>query len=283
MKTKRLPLLVALTLFSWGGPAYAQDSAAAEEPVVEEGAESGETTAPEGVVTEEGATSEGEVMGPGGRPLRTDYPGTDESLRARMDTEKIEGLQVDPNAPQEAYSMRIQELETKIDDLKEKVFQSKTRIVLLRETLLSGNLASARANVIHRTELGAAFNLREAFYSLDGTKIYGQVDRNGSLADKSTFEVYNGSISPGNHTISIGLKYQGSGYAVFSYFDGDDFEIKSSCQFKAEEGKNTQIKVVTFLKGDVTTSVDDRPSVRCEVQYFDNRPQNGDDVAAEGK
>lgn len=215
-------------------------------------------------------TTEGEVLGPGGRPLRTDYPGTEESLQPRMDTNQVQGLDVDPNLPQEAYTMRIQELETKIDDLKEKVFQSKTRIVLLRETLLSGNLAGARTIVVHKTEMGRAFKLREALYSLDGNKIFGQIDRNGSLADKTSFEVYNGGIAPGNHNLSIYLKYQGSGYGLFPYFNGYDFEIRSSCQFKAEEGKISQVRVVAFEQGNAATSKEDRPFARCEVQFFDN-------------
>lgn len=210
------------------------------------------------------------VLGPGGRPLRTDYPGTEESLQSRMDTNQVQGLSVDGDQPQEAYQMRIQELETKIDDLKEKVFQSKTRIVLLRETLLSGNLAGARAILIHKTELGSAFKLREALYSLDGSKIFGQVDKNDSLADKRTFEFYNGTVSPGAHNLSIYLKYQGSGYGLFTYFDGYEFEIRSSCQFKAEEGKIAQINVVAFEQGNVATSKENRPSARCEIQYFDN-------------
>lgn len=244
---------------------------APEEGVAAEGAEAAPAEGTDAPAEAEGQPASNEpVLGPGGRPLRTDYPGTDESLQARMDSNQVQGLQVDPNMPQEAYSMKIQELETKIDDLKEKVFQSKTRIVLLRETLLSGNLAGARAIVIHKTDMGRAFKLREALYSLDGSKVFGQVDRNGSLADKNSFEVYNGGIAPGNHNLSIFLKYQGSGYGLFPYFNGYDFEIRSSCQFKAEEGKISQIRVVAYEKGSAATSKEDRPFTRCEVQFFDN-------------
>jgi hypothetical protein len=249
----------------------AEGSEAEAEGAPEEVAEAAPAEGTEAPAEAEGQPASNEpVLGPGGRPLRTDYPGTDESLQARMDSNQVQGLQVDPNMPQEAYSMKIQELETKIDDLKEKVFQSKTRIVLLRETLLSGNLAGARAIVIHKTDMGRAFKLREALYSLDGSKVFGQVDRNGSLADKNSFEVYNGGIAPGNHNLSIFLKYQGSGYGLFPYFNGYDFEIRSSCQFKAEEGKISQIRVVAYEKGNAATSKEDRPFTRCEVQFFDN-------------
>ncbi len=254
------------------------EAAEGEEPAEGAAAEEGEEAVAEGAAAQEGDAPSEEAVGPGGRPLRTDYPGTDESLRSRMDTDRIEGLEIDPNQPQEAYTMRVKELETKIDDLKEKVFQSKTRIVLLRETLLSGNLAGARASIVHRSELGSAFKLRQATYSLDGTKVFGQVDNNGSLSDKNVFEVYNGGISPGNHTLSVSLRYQGSGYGLFSYFDGYEFDIKSSCPFEAKEGRVVQVRATPFEAGDATTSKEQRPNFKCEVKYFDSRQ---DDVAPE--
>ncbi|MEZ4462110.1 MAG: hypothetical protein R3E66_20795 [bacterium] len=264
--------LILASVLAMASPAWAQDSEAPADAAAAENEkpaeEAQDANAPADAATDEKPADA--KLGPGGRPLRTDYPGTEESLQSRMDTNQIEGLQVDGGQPQEAYQMRIQELETKIDDLKEKVFQSKTRIVLLRETLLSGNLAGARAILIHKTELGSAFKLREALYSLDGAKIFGQVDKNDSLADKRTFEFYNGTVSPGTHNLSIFLKYQGSGYGLFTYFDGYEFDIRSSCQFKAEEGKIAQIRVVAFEQGNVATSKENRPSTRCEVQYFDN-------------
>lgn len=268
-------VFLSAVLMAFSAPLSAQDAPAegeAAEPAATEQAAEGDATQPAGETQTAlpDVSTDGQVLGPGGRPLRTDYPGTEESLQPRMDTNQVQGLEVDPNLPQEAYTMRIQELETKIDDLKEKVFQSKTRIVLLRETLLSGNLAGARTIVVHKTEMGRAFKLREALYSLDGNKIFGQIDRNGSLADKTSFEVYNGGIAPGNHNLSIYLKYQGSGYGLFPYFNGYDFEIRSSCQFKAEEGKISQVRVVAFEQGNAATSKEDRPFTRCEVQFFDN-------------
>lgn len=261
--------LILCGLLALSTPAWAQDAPATDAPAtdapVDPAAEPLKDAGAQGDQAADGTT-----LGPGGRPLRTDYPGTEESLQSRMDTNQVQGLQIDGSQPQEAYQMRIQELETKIDDLKEKVFQSKTRIVLLRETLLSGNLAGARAILIHKTELGSAFKLREAIYSLDGNKIFGQVDKNDSLADKRTFEFYNGTVAPGTHNLSVFLKYQGSGYGVFTYFDGYEFEVRSSCQFKAEEGKIAQLRVVAFEQGNVATSKEKRPYTRCEVQYFDN-------------
>ena len=228
----------------------------------------------------DGKTADGDTpLGPGGKPLRTDYPGTEESKQARMDTDQIKGMNVDPNEPSTAYGLRIRELENKIDDLKEKVFQSKTRIVLLRETLLSGNLAGARAIVIHKTELGSAWRLGQALYSLDGTRIFSKLDKSGDLSDKRSFEIYNASVSPGTHSLSVFLKYRGSSVGIFPYFKGYDGDIKSACEFNAQEGKVAQIKVIVYPEGGVAESIEKRPNVKCEVQYFDNL-REGDEIPA---
>lgn len=289
MKPRHLGLIVLSTLF-FTVPAWAQDEPADDAPEAAEATDDAGTpaagaTAP--VAEEAPGTAEtgeaeegGEVLGPGGKPLRTDYPGTPESKEARMDTQQIQGLEVDPGEPQAAYGLRIRELETKIDDLKEKVFQSKTRIVLLRETLLSGNLAGARAVIMHKTELGSAWKLQQAYYALDGTKLYNRTDKDGDLSDKRVFQVYDGSVAPGSHNLSVLVKYRGTNVGLFPYFKGYDGDIKSSCTFRAQEGKVAQVQVTVYPDGGFTKSIETRPLVKCEVEYLDNIRQDGKAAAA---
>lgn len=251
--------------------------------VPEEAAEQAETEEGD-EATDEASTPSGTdaPLGPGGKPLRTDYPGTEESLKARMDTDMIEGLDVDPNEPHAAYGMRIRELETKIDDLKEKVFQSKTRIVLLRETLLSGTIAGARAIIVHKTELGSAWKLQQAYYALDGTKLFNKTadGSQGDITEERLFQVYDGSVTPGNHDLSILVTYKGTNVGLFPYFKGYSGDIKSTCDFNAEEGKIAQVKVSVYPEGGVGQSIEQRPQVKCEVEYFENVRAEGADAAA---
>lgn len=217
----------------------------------------------------DGAKKEGEAVGPGGKPLRMDYPGTEESKTSVMTTSQIKGLET-LKAGDTSYGLRVKELETKIDDLKEKVFQSKTRIVLLREKLLSGNLAGSKAMVIHKTELGSAWSLTQAIYNLDGTRVFAQTDENGSLADKDSFEVYDGGLSPGNHKVTVFLKYQGTSMGIFPYFKGYGGDIRAVCDIVAKEGKISRVEVAIFPKGGIAESIEKRPNVRCDVTYIDN-------------
>lgn len=251
--------------------------AAAEAPAGDEteAGAAGETgqAAPAGDVAAAGQAGQaaGEpATGPGGRPLRTDYPGKEEAKQPSMDTKRIEGVQFEEgNQPDDAYDMRIRELETKVDDLKEKVFQSKSRVVLLKETVLSGNLSGSRAIISHENVLGSGFNMRRALYSLDGSRIFNESDESGSLSERDQIELYNGSITPGNHNLSVLLEFQGSGYGVFSYMEGYKFKLKDSCQFKAPEGKNTLVRVRIVDRGGALASIEERPAIECIVSTVD--------------
>lgn len=275
-----------------GGSGNATDEATSEEAAAdgaeqtdqpaEDGAASDEAAGGEEAAAAEGADQAGEPVdgaqanaegdakgdkattGPGGKPLREDYPGTDESKKSRMDTERIEGLQFDEgDKSDEEYDTRIRELETKVDDLKEKVFRSKSRIVLLKETVLTGNLAGSRAIVSHINDLGGAYQLKRAHYTLDGSRIYNRKDQSGDLDDEEKVELYNGSISPGSHRVSILLELKGSGYGLFSYMDSYKFTIKDSCEFTAQEGRSAIVKVRLFDKGGAFSSYEERPGIEC--------------------
>jgi hypothetical protein len=128
--------------------------------------------------------------------------------------------------------------------------------------------------------MGNSFKLEQAIYSLDGNQIYNKRDQDGDLADKEEFELFNGSIVPGKHNISVLLIYRGNGYGVFSYLQGYKFTIRSSYTFNAEEGKTAKVGVVAFEKGDFTTPLEERPSVQYEIELIDD--QDGGGPVSEG-
>lgn len=159
-------------------------------------------------------------------------------------------------------TVRLRDLERRVDELKEQVFRSKARLNLLKETVLHGVIAGARAIITHKNEMGSMYTPIRYTYALDGNEIFSKVDETGKLADQKEFEIYNGAITPGNHTLSVQMVYQGNGYGVFSYLKGYKFTAKSSHTFTASEGKQLQLKVVGFEKGNaVTTDPKDRPAV----------------------
>ncbi|MGK0357910.1 MAG: hypothetical protein ACI9U2_000193 [Bradymonadia bacterium] len=170
-----------------------------------------------------------------------------------------------------AYQLKVTELESRVNTLKEKIFRSKTRLAILKESVLSSSIAGAEARLLHRNEMGSSFKLEKVSYSLDGTPVRSLVDRDGDLDDKEELEILSGPIVPGNHTISVVMTYRGNGYGIFSYLKGYVFTLRSSHTFRAEEGKFVQVKAIGYEKGGVTTDLKDRPDIRFEDRLTDTR------------
>ena len=66
------------------------------------------------------------------------------------------------------YAVRLRDLEQKIDELKEQIRRSHTRLSLLSDTILSGGGAGSRANVRFTNELSSAFKVTRLLFVLDG-------------------------------------------------------------------------------------------------------------------
>ncbi|GMU63695.1 MAG: hypothetical protein AMXMBFR34_54580 [Myxococcaceae bacterium] len=171
-----------------------------------------------------------------------------------------------PQTVDEAFSTRVKTLEEQVVDLKEKIFRTKARLLLLQETVLGGDLSSgARAVIYHRNEMGSQFVLESVAYALDGAPIFTKVDTNGDLDKREEFEIFNGRIVPGNHQIAVRMVYRGHGYGIFSYLEGYKFKLQSNQTFNAEAGKVTSVKVVGFEKGGITADIKDKPAIRYDI------------------
>ncbi|MDP2275901.1 MAG: dihydrolipoamide acetyltransferase [Archangium sp.] len=182
----------------------------------------------------------------------------------------------------EAFTTRVKTLEEQVVDLKEKIFRTKARLLLLQETVLGGDLSSgARAVIFHRNEMGAQFILESVAYALDGAPIFTKVDAAGDLDKREEFEIFNGRIVPGNHQIAVRMVYRGHGYGIFSYLEGYKFKLQSNQTFNAEAGKATTVKVVGFEKGGITSDIKDKPAIRYDISSTKDQAtkQSGGDQA----
>jgi len=167
-----------------------------------------------------------------------------------------------------AYELQLRQLEEKVNHLKEKIFRSKARLMLLQETILQGVIAGSKTVITHKNTMGKNFKLESVAYYLDGAPIFGKINLDGSLDGSEGIEIYNGTIQPGNHLLSIYMVYRGSS-SLFVYVEGIQVKLKSSFNFKAEEGKVTRIDVVGYDKGGVLTKFEDRPAVKFETVFTD--------------
>jgi hypothetical protein len=169
-----------------------------------------------------------------------------------------------PTIDGSTYVVRLRDLEQHIDELKEQIRRSHTRLSLLSDTILSGGAGGARAEINFRNELSSAFRLTGALFVLDGAVQYNKQDESddSALANQKDIPIFIGSIPPGDHTVQIVLQLRGNGYGVFSYLKGYKFKVPSSHSFTITEGKTLKLDVIAWEKGDVTTDLTDRPAIR---------------------
>ena len=159
------------------------------------------------------------------------------------------------------YAVRLRDLEARVDELKDQIRRSHTRLALLSDTILGGGAAGSRSEVQFQNEMSSAFRLTKALFVIDGTVQYNRADDSGALADQKEIPIFSGSIPPGDHTVQVLLNFQGNGYGVFTYLRGYKFEVKSSHSFTAVEGKTLTLTATALEKGGVTTALEQRPAI----------------------
>jgi hypothetical protein len=158
--------------------------------------------------------------------------------------------------------VRLRDLESQINELKEQIRRSHTRLSLLSDTILSGGVGGARAEVRFTNDMSSAFKLTRALFVLDGAVQYNKQDDTGALAEQKQIPIFSGSVPPGDHTLQVLLQLRGHGYGVFSYLRGYRFDVKSSHSFTVSEGKTIDLEAIAWEKGGVTTPLEQRPAVR---------------------
>jgi len=170
------------------------------------------------------------------------------------------------------YVVRLRDLEQRIDELKEQIRRSHTRLSLLSDTILSGGVGGARAEISFRNDMSNAFRLTKALFILDGAVQYNKQDDSGALSAQKEIPIFSGSIPPGDHTLQVAIKLQGHGYGVFSYLRGYNFDVKASHSFTVTDGKTIELEAVAWEKGGVTTPLEQRPAIR----YVEKLRTSGD-------
>lgn len=163
------------------------------------------------------------------------------------------------------YLVRLRDLEQRVDELKEQIRRSHTRLSLLSDTILAGGVGGARAEITFINDMSNVFQLTRALFLLDGAVQNNKQDETGVLAEQKEIPVFSGSIPPGDHTLQLLVQLRGHGFGVFSYLQGYRFEIRSSHSFTVTEGKTIEVRAIAFEKGGVTVPLEQRPAMR----YFE--------------
>ncbi|MCA9564484.1 MAG: hypothetical protein KC561_13400, partial [Myxococcales bacterium] len=146
---------------------------------------------------------------------QTDEPARPEPRRQQEQETRSQRREVADRSP--GYLLRLQELEDRVNDLKEQIFRSKSRLALLRERVLGTRIGGSQAIITHVNDISSTFTLERVTYSLDGSQLYNATDELDDLDDRDEIELYNGTILPGPHNIAVEMILVGNGYGLFSY------------------------------------------------------------------
>jgi hypothetical protein len=162
-------------------------------------------------------------------------------------------------------AIRMRRLEQQTQALKERAWQLKARVQLLKEQVLGGGVGS-QAVIAHSNDMGSSFRLIKLVYTLDGTQVFARSDESGeNLYKTKSFDIFAGPIAPGNHNLASVATYRGHGYGVFEYLTKYTFTAKGNQSFTAGEGKISKIACRGHEKGGPTTPLEKRPAIDCKV------------------
>jgi hypothetical protein len=168
------------------------------------------------------------------------------------------------------YGDRLGALQKDVDNLKDRIFRSKARLSLLKETVLRGVMAGSRVILAHRNLMGSGFKLVRVVYTLDGAQMAAKNDETGGLDTEDELIIYDGNLPPGPHTVQIELTYRGHGYGIFSYMSSQTVVSPSSHTFTAPENGAIKILSSGYEEGNLTTEFADRPNVNWQEQPLDS-------------
>lgn len=162
---------------------------------------------------------------------------------------------------------RLESYEKNLDQIRERIFKSKSRLMQLYEQLKLGNISIVGISVLHSHKVGSTFKLESITYTLDGFEVYGAVnDKDNSLEKLSETPVYEGSLLPGEHLLVVDMIFRGKGYGIFSYLNQYLFKVKSRYSFNVVEGDVVTLKVESFDKGSFLTPLKERLRVKFDME-----------------
>ncbi len=180
-----------------------------------------------------------------------------------------------PSAPAAAASAdpgaarpdALRDVDRRIGDLKDQIFRAKARLSLLSEKHLRSSEGGVPTTVTQRNQLGVLYRLVRIVYEIDGREVFRRDETPTSPIPGGELPVWDGTLRPGEHTLSATLLYRGNGSRVLSYYDEYTYTVNAAHRFAVADGAGTRIRVLCREKGNfATTAVENRPFIEFQVE-----------------
>jgi hypothetical protein len=101
--------------------------------------------------------------------------------------------------------------------------------------------AGADTTLRFRSDVGDAFQLSEARFSLDGRILPTLLT---SVERGQDYVIFTGPIAPGRHVISSHLAYQSRSRSIFTYMSGYKFMLDNAHELNVGDGAPTTVTIV---------------------------------------
>lgn len=147
-----------------------------------------------------------------------------------------------------------------VGELRSDAGQSYARLRLLEQSLL-GRDDGARITIRQRSAVDPFFRLVGVSYAIDGQPMV--VDRGDAL--REPLEIYDGVLAPGEHTLSVVLRYRGEGHGVVGYLPGYRFVVRSSCRIVVPNRGRLDVVVRPYTR-DPTVPYTERLQIEYEAR-----------------
>lgn len=197
------------------------------------------------------------------KPIKIETKLKNESSQKAVDTftpvDNSSKFKIDPKEISEINSMDTKALHEKIDSIRNKVFDAKSKLIETTKDDVATGAPLAFLTIEHKNKMGSRFNILSLTYILDGKRIYSEYDlyRN----KKDIYTVFNTFIAPGHHEIFVEMVCSGSEDSSFNYLKDYRIKVQSRFPFVMANDKKTIINAASFESGTIFTSFKDRPSV----------------------
>jgi hypothetical protein len=159
-----------------------------------------------------------------------------------------------------AYTVRLKDLQERVELLHEQVRRMQQRQKLLGAAPMAGTVQAA---IDVRDLTTSTFVLTGMKVWLDGQLVYERAEDGVPLGDRAV-TAFRGGVSPGEHVVRVSVDLAGNS-ALLPYMKAYRFEVHDERRFVATEGYPESVTVGAFERGDVTTPLEQRPAVSWEI------------------
>ena len=177
-------------------------------------------------------------------------------------------FKVDPAELNQIKSMDIQAVKEKIEMMRDKVLDSKSRLMEVSKDEFSSIVPISYVSVIHKNEMSSRFNIVSLKYMLDGQNIFSYYDSNN--ANKNTYSVFSSFVAPGHHEVIVEAIVSGRSSGIFDYLKDYRIKVQGRYPFIAPDKKKTSISAISYEKGGIFTSFKDRPGIKFNMVTDDS-------------